>query len=132
MSQWCVKIVHGLVLLVTGMALVGVNVQQLYCYHSDHIHWEVRILPEEEACPCEEGCCGEDGCHHPVRCDFYKVTDLSQVETGIQMVLFPCDLTRLLLSTLWDLPVAPEQVCLYRHKIPDIFMNRELLCTYLC
>ena len=65
------QILHTLVLLITGMALIGVNVTQSGCIHSDRTYLEVRVLPAENTCPCEEecGCCqGErqfckDGCH---------------------------------------------------------------------
>ena len=89
------QILHTLVLLITGMALIGVNVTQSGCIHSDRTYLEVRVLPAENTCPCEEecGCCqGErqfckDCCHASSRHDFYKVTDSSLVERGLQMQL---------------------------------------------
>ena len=50
------QILHTLVLLITGMALIGVNVTQSGCIHSDRTYLEVRVLPAENTCPCEEGC----------------------------------------------------------------------------
>ena len=89
------QILHTLVLLITGMALIGVNVTQSGCIHSDRTYLEVRVLPAENTCPCEEGCgcCQEerqfckDCCHASSRHDFYKVTDSSLVERVLQMQL---------------------------------------------
>lgn len=89
------QILHTLVLLITGMALIGVNVTQSGCIHSDRTYLEVRVLPAENTCPCEEGCgcCQEerqfckDCCHASFRHDFYKVTDSSLVERVLQMQL---------------------------------------------
>ena len=39
------QILHTLVLLITGMALIGVNVTQSGCIHSDRTYLEVRVLP---------------------------------------------------------------------------------------
>ena len=50
------QILHTLVLLITGMALIGVNVTQSGCIHSDRTYLEVRVLPAENTCPCEEEC----------------------------------------------------------------------------
>ena len=38
------QILHTLVLLITGMALIGVNVTQSGCIHSDRTYLEVRVL----------------------------------------------------------------------------------------
>lgn len=45
------QILHTLVLLITGMALIGVNVTQSGCIHSDRTYLEVRVLPAENECP---------------------------------------------------------------------------------
>ena len=45
------QILHTLVLLITGMALIGVNVTQSGCIHSDRTYLEVRVLPAENTCP---------------------------------------------------------------------------------
>jgi len=47
------QILHTLVLLITGMALIGVNVTQSGCIHSDRTYLEVRVLPAENTSPCE-------------------------------------------------------------------------------
>ena len=39
------QILHTLVLLITGMALIGVNVTQSGCIHSDRTYLAVRVLP---------------------------------------------------------------------------------------
>ena len=62
------QILHTLVLLITGMALIGVNVTQSGCIHSDRTYLEVRVLPAENTCPCEEGC----GCCQEER-NFVKI-----------------------------------------------------------
>ena len=110
------QILHTLVLLITGMALIGVNVTQSGCIHSDRTYLEVRVLPAENTCPCEEecGCCQEerqfckDCCHASSRHDFYKVTDSSLVERVLQ-----------------------DGFAFYR-KFPGIPPSLESLCTFLC
>ena len=42
------QILHTLVLLITGMALIGVNVTQSGCIHSDRTYLEVRFLLAEK------------------------------------------------------------------------------------
>ena len=111
------QILHTLVLLITGMALIGVNVTQSGCIHSDRTYLEVRVLPAENTCPCEEecGCCQEerqfckDCCHASSRHDFYKVTDSSLVERVLQMQLSvftlpECgwEMTMQILDKIWD------------------------------
>ena len=106
------QILHTLVLLITGMALIGVNVTQSGCIHSDRTYLEVRVLPAENTCPCEEecGCCQEerqfckDCCHASSRHDFYKVTDSSLVERVLQMQLSVFTLP----ECGWEMPVSPD------------------------
>lgn len=132
MRKLILKIVHGLVLLIIGVALVGVNVQQLYCSHSDHLLWQVHLLPVETGCPCEEKCCEEEDCHGRIRYDFYKITDFSRIETGIQLPFLPFYLSESLFSILRIIPVERGELPCFRHEIPDRIMYREMLCTYLC
>lgn len=136
------QILHTLVLLITGMALIGVNVTQLGCIHSDRTYLEVRVLPAENTCPCEEecGCCqGErqfckDCCHAFSRHDFYKVTDSSLVERGVQMQLSVFTLP----ECGWEMTIqilavrdGKDGFAFYR-KFPGIPPSLESLCTFLC
>lgn len=130
------KILHWLVLLFTGIALIGVNVQQLYCVHSDQMQWEVRLLPADGACPCEQGCCccpTDKSCHDPARHDFYKVTDSSKIEQGIQITLNPLYLPAM---CFWVSEEVKENrqnyLVLRRQEIFSPFPGRELLCTFRC
>lgn len=132
MQKFIQNIVHGFVVLIVGAALMGVNVRQLYCSHSDHLLWEVCILPIAAECPCEEDCCGEKNCHDRTRCDFYKITDCSRIETGVQMEMDPFYFSESFFHVLWNFSVEWREFPVFRHEIPDRIMMREMLCTYLC
>ena len=112
------QILHTLVLLITGMALIGVT------------------------CPCEEGCgcCQEerqfckDCCHASSRHDFYKVTDSSLVERVLQMQLSVFTLP----ECGWEMTMqilavrdGKDGFAFYR-KFPGIPPSLESLCTFLC
>lgn len=127
-----VKIFHYLILLITGIALVGVNVQQQYCWHLHDSVVEVCMLPLDDGCPCTDGCCGSEGCHSNTRHDFYKITDSSRVEQGVQLMQFVCVLPSLLLQTPPELLVSRlQRVCTCR-QVFAVPISREFLCTYIC
>lgn len=133
MLEWIKKIGQGSLLLVIVLALIGVNVKQLYCYHAHDLHWEVCILSNESSCPCEEGCCGEEACHHTTRYDFYKITDCPQTESELQVVtLLPFYLPEIFYSDLFSSILEKVEFFFLKDKIPDRVVHRELLCTYLC
>lgn len=132
MLKMSTKIVHWFVLLMTGVALIGVNVRQLYCCHSENTHLEVRIVPEEDSCPCDDGCCGGKDCHNTARHNFYKITDDSKTEAGIRFEMLSFYLPEYPREILPDLSVPQQQYSLFRHEIPLNSHRRELLCTYLC
>ena len=88
MFVWIKKIGQVALLLVVLLALIGVNVKQVYCCHAHDLHREVIFVPDEAAETCHEGCCGAKSCHHTTRYDFYKVTDYSQVETDAELFIF--------------------------------------------
>jgi hypothetical protein len=88
MFVWMKKIGQVALLLVVMLALIGVNVKQVYCCHAHDLHREVIFVPDEAAETCHEGCCGSRACHHTTRYDFYKVTDYSQVETDTELFIF--------------------------------------------
>ena len=125
------QILNTLVLLITGMALIGVNVTQSGCIHSDRTYLEVRVLPAENTCPCEEecGCCqGErqfckDCCHAS-----------SRHERGLQMQLSVFTLP----ECGWEMTIqilavrdGKDGFAFYR-KFPGIPPSLESLCTFLC
>lgn len=133
-----IKILHYLVLLITGVALVGVNVNQLKCAYSDSVHWEIQIMPEEDVCPCGEECGGEDkngcceDCCHDSTHDFYKVTDFSETEQGLQILVALIYLPESSLEVFVDLSLAKDKHFSPRHEIPDNPPALEFLCTLLC
>ena len=121
------QILHTLVLLITGMALIGVNVTQSGCIHSDRTYLEVRVLPAENTCPCEEGC----GCCQEER-QFCK--DSSLVERVLQMQLSVFTLP----ECGWEMTMqilavrdGKDGFAFYR-KFPGIPPSLESLCTFLC
>ena len=122
------QILHTLVLLITGMALIGVNVTQSGCIHSDRTYLEVRVLPAENTSPCEEGCgcCQEerqfckDCCHASSRHDFYKVTVFTLPECGWEMTM-----------QILAVRDGKDGFAFYR-KFPGIPPSLESLCTFLC
>ena len=134
------QILHTLVLLITGMALIGVNVTQSGCIHSDRTYLEVRVLPAENTCPCEEecGCCQEerqfckDCCHASSRHDFYKVAGFSQlVKSALPDIVFFYPNVGVF-DCLTQVPDIEERYFLCPEIIPDLPPSPELLCTYRC
>ena len=57
MIRVSIKIFHYFILLITGIALIGVNVRLLHCCHSESSIVEVRMMPDEEEMPCSVVCC---------------------------------------------------------------------------
>ena len=115
------QILHTLVLLITGMALIGVNVTQSGCIHSDRTYLEVRVLPAENTSASS-------------RHDFYKVTDSSLVERVLQMQLSVFTLP----ECGWEMTMqilavrdGKDGFAFYR-KFPGIPPSLESLCTFLC
>lgn len=127
-----VKILNCIVLLVTGLALIGVNVTQLYCCHTTYTHWTVQVVPADDGCPCDEACCRDKDCHEQTRHDFYKITDFSKTESGIELVQASFYLPELSQLLLLYLPEAYEKYVFSKPEFPDIPIPRELLCTFLC
>lgn len=128
-----VKILHFIVLLVTGVALIGVNVKQLYCYHSANTHWEVQVLPAGDECHCSnDGCCQKKDCHNQTRHDFYKITDFSRTEPGAQFEFDSFYLPEFAQLVISCLPLWHEEHILFSYEVPDIPIIRELWCTFLC
>ena len=127
------KIGQGCLVLVMLLALVGVNVKQLYCCHAEHVRWEVCLLPSDVvSVPCEDGCCGEQSCHHTTRSDFYKVTDCSQIESEPDLSLLPIDLPEEWMSEFLVEKLIISEYRFLKNKWPDRVLQRPLLCTYLC
>ena len=113
------QILHTLVLLITGMALIGVNVTQSGCIHSDRTYLEVRVLPAENTGTWEEG---------------GGVTDSSLVERVLQMQLSVFTLP----ECGWEMTMqilavrdGKDGFAFYR-KFPGIPPSLESLCTFLC
>lgn len=136
------QILHWLVLLVTGIALIGVNVTQSNCMHSRQVYLEVKVLPSDRNCPCDDGCACckgsericEDCCHTSARHTFYKVTDSSVVERSVQMAFNLFFLPDSFWKKALELPFPEEQAgnFLVFLKIPDVPPSPEILCTFLC
>ena len=125
------QILHTFVLLITGMALIGVNVTQSGCIHSERTYLEVKVLPVENEYLCEEeGAC----CHTSSRHDFYKVTDSSLVERVLQMQLSVFTLPECAWEMMMQIPAVRDRKdgsSFYR-KFPEIPPSLESLCTFLC
>lgn len=122
-----------MVLLVTGVALIGVNVKQLYCYHSANTYWEVHVLPTDDECHCiDDNCCQKKDCHNETRHDFYKVTDFSRTEPGVQFESDSFYLPGFIPLVISYLPQKQEEYVLFSYEVPDIPIIRELWCTFLC
>lgn len=141
MVKFGVKILHWFVLLVTGIALAGVNVIQLSCIHSNDVYFTVRLLPLEEVCPCEEGCtccCTTESadhkkeCHPQQRHSFYKLTDSSAIERGIQLRADALYLPEFYWPVFLNLPVLDNNYIIPDQEIPEMPPSQEFLCTYLC
>lgn len=134
MVKWGIKILHGLIVLIVGIAFIGVNVQHFYCCNSEDIRWEVKLTPGDNHCPCaEKCCCYHNECQQPARHNFYKITDFSKVEQNLQIVLaifclpeYNRTLEKKNAVLSFDRNTSPE------HKLPDKQLLREFLCTYLC
>lgn len=136
------QILHWTVLVITGIALIGVNVTQSCCVHANQVHWTVKVLPTADVCPCEEECtccCAgkwycADGCHTEKRHAYYKITDSSIVERCVQMELkIDClpefNVTGRLVLPLWERQPDCETAV---WKIPEIPLSPAWLCTFLC
>ena len=133
------KIFHSLILLVVGVALIGVNVNKLYCSHCEVAYLQVKMMPEDKPCCCQHGCscCQKHGntaiaCHPELQHSFYKVTDSSQAEEsmGIAVLFFYLDKYEIVVPEVFPLPEHiyfsdPEDY-------PDNPPSPELLCTYRC
>lgn len=131
MLKWGKQILHTLVLLITGIALIGVNVTQSGCIHSDRTYFEVKVLPIENEYFCEEeGAC----CHTSSRHDFYKVTDSSLVERVLQMQLSVFILPGCAWEMTGQIPVVRDgrDDFSFCRKFTGIPPSLELLCTFLC
>lgn len=122
---------HYLILFITGIALVGVNVQQQYCWHSHDSVVEVCMLPVD-GCPCTDDCSGSEGCHTDTRHDFYKITDSSVVEHGVQLMQFVCVLLSLDVRIPLNWPVFHLQGTCSCRQVFTVPISREFLCTYIC
>lgn len=152
MIEWMKKIGQAGLLLVISLALIGVNVRQLYCCHGHNLHWELCLVPDEEVAGlceegvCEKGCCGDSSCscsdsscgdsdsscHHTTRYDFYKITESAQVESAPDLSLVAVELPK-----EWGNDLLVEQLIVSEYRFleeewPDRAFRRPLLCTYLC
>lgn len=125
------QILHALVLLITGIALIGVNVTRSGCIHSDRICLEIKVLPAEDEYPCEEGCAC---CRAFSRHDFYKITDSSLIERVLQMQLSVFTLSECNWEVVTQIPVVREgKECFsFYRKFPQIPPSLESLCAFLC
>ena len=132
MFVWIKKIGQVALLLVVLLALIGVNVKQVYCCHAHDLHREVIFVPDEAAETCHEGCCGSKSCHHTTRYDFYKVTDYSQVETDTELFIFSFELMEHTLPEVCGCLSYEKEVILPKEKWPDRNFQRSFLCSYLC
>lgn len=121
------------------IALVGINVIQWNCTRSGQVCLEVKILPVENKCPWETVCCCgtrfcdlcQEDSHPPIRHDFYKVTDVSEVETTLHLI-----------AAFSYLPVEIRQdeyiflsdatLFLLQEEVDESPPSREALCSYLC
>lgn len=137
------KMISGIlrlsVLLVVSMALVGVNIAQLYCMCCDKTHLQVELLPQENGFLCEteehsheKSCCPlpdkEDSHHY-----FYKVTGFLQLVKNILPEIIFLDFG----SGIGDMPLLFAQVNEHRFLYPPRFIpdqppSLEFLCIYLC
>ncbi len=121
-----VKIFHTIILLITLIALVGVNVKQLCCCYADSLRCEIQFLPSAD--PHEKG--KEDcpsGCSEDFRHDFYKIAESSRTEQHIQLEIMPCE----------DLPGTDQpHPLIYFSEIsePDaeLFSDSDLSRAFLC
>lgn len=122
-----IKIGQALVLLITFIALMGVNVKQLCCCHPEPGTCKIQILPVEEECPC-----GEKEIPASNRHVFYKVSDYSRIERGLQMSV-----------TVYSRPVVREKRTVFSELLcslcfwslpsfPRLLLERDFLCIYQC
>lgn len=132
MIRMSIKIFHCLILLITGIALIGVNVRLLHCCHSKDSVVEVRIMPDEEEQPCCEDCCGTKQCHTHSHHTFYKVTDFSRVESGFHTLHIACIL-------LYVMECSPLKSDFQNQSVEPDGMKAlydppscSFLCTYRC
>lgn len=126
-----IKIVNGLVLIITMAALIGINVSQLHCCHSDYTFWKVQMLPDVIDSEVDGELCGESDCEPNTRHNFYKLTDLSKIESdfGFDFIFFCQPVQRGNLSCLF---VQQRRYFVVTSGLSDPAMGLELLCTYLC
>lgn len=132
MIRVCVKIFHYFILLITGIALIGVNVRILHCCHSEDSIVEVRMMPDEEETPCSEDCCGTKQCHTHSQHTFYKITDFLRVEPVFYFLYGACILP--FVEEYVPLILGVSTQCA---KLEDVELHLEppscaFLCTYLC
>lgn len=139
MFKMIVKIFYSFVILVTGIALIGVNVSQLYCSHCEDTHFDVSLLPQEEGCLCKDnaGCCGDDCSSRPLqsensRHDFYKIADTLRTENENNMPVLEAFF---ILAAIEYSPFSPTVLATVIPLLdlkPDILQPREMLCIYRC
>lgn len=133
------KILHSLILLVVGAALVGINVNKLYCTQCEEVYLQVKMIPQEDACPCEHGCsCCDKETEKKSPCretdsksSFYKIADSSQTERAVTFDIVFCPFEK----SVFLAPVLrlPESVFFsYRDEFSGLFPSPERLCTYRC
>ena len=132
MFVWIKKIGQVALLLIVSLALIGVNMKQVYCYHAHDLHREVILVPDEAAETNHEGCCGAKSCHHTTRYDFYKVTDYSQVESATELFIFSFEVMEHTFTKVWLCLSYEKEVILPKEKWPDRIIQRSILCSYLC
>lgn len=127
-----VKIFYYFVLLVTGIALIGINVRLLHCCHAKDSVVEVKIIPDEEEEPCSDSCCGMRQCHTHTHHTFFKITDFSQVEPNFQIYHIIC-----------IIPFIDESLPFAYNYMRQLILSCgieflieppscSLLCTYIC
>lgn len=125
-----VKIFHTIILLMTLMALIGVNVKQLCCCHADSLRCEIQFLPSGDPCGHGEEGCPSDCCED-LRHDFYKIAESSRTEQHIQLEILFCE----------DLPgTGQTSPLIYFSEMiePDtevsstIDLSRAFLCIFQC
>lgn len=137
MYKYVAQIFNILVLLVVGVAMIGVNVSKLHCSQCKEVFTEVKIVPEEASCPCKHGCpCCTDTKkeqNYPeTDHTFYKITDFSQEEkvVFVSLSLF-IPVERLLFERIFLIYFEYEHVSdVYRY--PDAHPPLEFLCVYRC
>lgn len=126
------KILHLLILFLTLVAMIGVNVRQIYCFHGGNLCWVVQILPDDAASLCDGDCCKTKECHSEKQHDYYKVTDFSREEHHVDWQI--ADFGQIL--EFAGMPVFYTMVeksffskgTVHFTPLPE----RSMLCTYLC